>query len=89
MSGARTCLGYTSRDRTSLLKRTLAVARLACTSTQRHTATTPALAVLARPFAPPTRPASRRAAARLSTQPRAIARGKAMSYALRRHSDSV
>jgi hypothetical protein len=60
MSGARACLGHAPRSRALLLPRTLAVARLAC-SVARHPhsrrfAYRPALALLARLSALPTRP---------------------------------
>jgi hypothetical protein len=60
MSGARARLGHTPRDRASLLKCTLAAARLACNVARpplsRRFALKPALAVLARLSASPTRP---------------------------------
>jgi len=71
MSGARACLGNAARSCASLLRRTLAVARLACTSVRllaQPLGATPALAVLARSSAPPTRPMK-------AAWPRAVARG--------------
>jgi len=80
MSGARACLGQRSREaQRSLLKRTLAVARLACTSAasshppqEPHRARRPRAAL--RPAHPPSF-TSRRATARHSSSAARHARG--------------